>query len=225
MLWYLFLYLDPTDGRRTHFHSVHTLLLLNNLPNLILFGTGQHDQRASIRPIPAVLAILVLEGDTLARAKSSAVSRKLFVHRDTSNVNKITHACVTAAFLGFLCCAAEEAVFVCVFTTVLLDTSVLQGTEDGIRPIVFVEIVFVLCEFGLVVLEFSLGRFELRLCIRNDLGLGRISRVRIGKDAILNERYTKVAKFRIDPVADGSWEVFFKLVDCSVLDWQYSTEI
>jgi hypothetical protein len=172
VLWDLFLYLDPTDGRRAYFHSVHTLLLLNNLPNLILFGTSQHDQRASVRPIPAMLAILVLEGNTLARSKSSAISGKFFVHRDTSNVNKVTHACVTAAFLGLLCCAAKEAVFVCVFTTVLFDTSVLQGTEDGIRTIVLVEILFVLCKFGLVVLEFPLGRFKLRLCIRDDLGLG-----------------------------------------------------
>jgi hypothetical protein len=125
---------------------------------------------------------------------------------------------VATTFLGLLCCPAEKAVFVCVFTAIFLDTSVLQSTEDGIRSVVFVEIFFVLCEFRLVVLEFVLGGFELGPGISNDFGLRRITRVRISKNAILNEGYAEVAELGINPVADRSWEIFFEFVDCAELD-------
>lgn len=63
---------------------------------------------------------------------------------------------MATTLLGLLCCAAQEAVLVGVFTAVLLDTRVFEGTEDGVRSVVLVEVFFVFCQFRLVVLEFAL---------------------------------------------------------------------
>ena len=48
-----------TCRRRPHLHAINALFLLHNLPDLILLRAAQHDHRAPIRPVPAMLAVLV----------------------------------------------------------------------------------------------------------------------------------------------------------------------
>ena len=79
------LYVDTTDGRRTYFHSVYTLVLFDDLPDLILLRTGQDDHGASVRSVPAMLAVLVLERDSFTAAQAPSVGRKLFIDGDGFN--------------------------------------------------------------------------------------------------------------------------------------------
>ena len=105
-----------------------------------------------------------------------------------------------------------------VFTAILLNACVLEGTEDGVWSVVLVKILFVPCKLRLVVLEFALCRFELRPRVGDNFGLCRITSVGIGEYAVLDESDTEVTELGVDPVTDGSREVLFKLVDCITLE-------
>ena len=154
---------DSTNRGRSNFHAIYTLLLLDNLPDFVLLGARQHNQRAAIWPVPAVLAIFVLDSDALARAQALAVGGKFFVHRDGRDMCKVAHAGVAATFLGLLGGARQEAVLVCVFAAVLLDACVFQGAEDGVGAVVFREIFLVFCELLLIGFKLSFRGLELRL--------------------------------------------------------------
>jgi hypothetical protein len=207
------LHLNATNSRRPHLHTINTLFLLYNLPNLVLLRTSQHNQRATIRSVPAMLAILVFQRDSLAGTQSFAVGRQFLVDGYAGDVCKVTHAGVATAFLGFLRRAAEEAMFVCVFAAVLFDTSILEGAEDGVWTIVFCQVFLVLCEFGLVIVEFGFCGLELRLCVGDEFGFGGVVGGGVGEDAVFDEEDAEVTKFRVDPVAYGGGEIFFEFVD------------
>src|SRR5690242_12118252 len=118
-----------THRRCSNLHAIHALFFLNNLPNLIVFRTRQHNHRTTIWSVPAMLSVFVLERDAPPTAQSTAVSRKRLVHRHRLDAREVAHAGMRAALLGFLSGFAEEAVFIRVLAAVLGDAAAVERTE------------------------------------------------------------------------------------------------
>jgi hypothetical protein len=56
----------------------------------------------------------------------------------------------------------------------------------------------------------------LRTCVGDGFGLGGVAGTLVGEDAVFDEHDAEIAEFCVDPVAYGSGEVFFELVDWTV---------
>lgn len=126
-----------THGRRTDFHAVNTLFLLKDLPYLLLLRTSQHDSRAAIRSVPAMLAALVLHSDALAGADPAAVGGQVLVDDDPLDARERSHAGVCAALFRFLRRALHEAVLVRVLAGIGADAAAFERAEDVVGSVVF----------------------------------------------------------------------------------------
>lgn len=157
MLYHWVADFDSTNRGRTHFHAVNTFLLLDNLPDFVTLGAGENDLGASIWSIPAVLSILVLQGNAVATAQPLAISRQRFINSDDFNTCKIAHAGVSTTLLGLLGCLGQEAVLVCVFAAVRLHTAVLERSKDRVWPIILGEVFLMFGELRFIVVKLSLG--------------------------------------------------------------------
>jgi hypothetical protein len=193
-------HVNTAHSRRAHLHPVHALLLLDHLPDLVVLGAGQDDHCTAVRAVPAVLTVFVFECDSVAAAEAFAVGGYCFVDGDDLDSGEIAHACVCTAFLGFLCCFAEEAVLVGVLAAVLGYAAPVQRAEDGVWAVVFGEVFFVLGQLGFIVVELAGGRVEL-------VGVWG------GEDAVFDECDAQVAQLLVDPAAYGVGKVVFELVD------------
>ena len=157
----------PTNCRRTNLHPIYTLLLLDDLPDLVILGTRQDDSRATVRSVPAMLSIFVLERNPVSAAQTPSVSRQRLIDCDNLNARKVTHASMCTALLRLLGRLAEEAVLIRVLTAVLVNTAAIESPKDGIRTVVLGEIFFVFGKLSLVVVQLPGRRVKLGLCVRD----------------------------------------------------------
>jgi hypothetical protein len=177
---------DAAHRRRPHIHPIHTLLLLDNLPDLVLLRARQHDQGAPIRSVPAVLPIFVSERDALTTAQPLAIGAQILVDGDLLDTREISHARVPTALFRLLRRLVEEAVLVRVLAAVLVDADALERAEDGIGAVVGGEVVGVLGQLAAVAVESALRGAELLARVGNTLGFGGVG-VGVCEDTVLDE--------------------------------------
>lgn len=204
------------DSRRANLHTIDTLFLLKDLPDLVFLGTGQNDGCATIRSVPAVLTVLVFHGNALARTEALAISRNFFVDSDLVEADKVAHACIAAALLGLLGGVLHEAEFVSIFSRVDRDTLTLEGTEDTIRTVLLAQVLVVRIEVSALRVDSVLGRLEAVLCIINSSRLAAFRR-KISENAILDQHNTKVAQLLVNPITEWLGEVVLNLVHWMLL--------
>ena len=119
-----------------------------------MLGTRQDDSRLPSRPVPARLAVLVLQREALPFAEALAVGADLLVDEDGLELGKVAHPRVAVALLGLLARVLVPAELVRVLPAVLGNALVLEGAEDVVRAVVLCQVGFLLPELGLLVRDF-----------------------------------------------------------------------
>lgn len=162
-----------TNGRRPDLHPIHALLLLRHLPDLILLRARQHHQRAPVRPVPAVLPVLVPQRHPSPRAETSAVGRDALVHVHGVDPHEIAQSRLATAFLGFLPDRVEPAELVVVLARILGGALAFQDAEHTVYAVVFVEVLLVVAEVRLKIVQIILDDLESVASIDDRFGFGR----------------------------------------------------
>lgn len=206
--------LDATNRGRSHLHSIHTFLLLHDLPDLVLFTTSQDHRRGAIWSVPAMLTILMLHCDPLASAQTFAVRREVLINGDRFDAVVRAHIRASATLFRFLARSAHEAEFVGVFARVFGDADVFEGTEHVVGAEMFGEVVgvFGLRLFG--VFEGFSGGCEAFTGFGDFFGFGAGGGGIVGEDAVVNKGLAEIVEFVVHEGADGGWEVA-----CEGVDW------
>jgi hypothetical protein len=133
-----------------------------------------------------MLTILVRQHRPLTSSQPLSFCINLLINIQLVESNKIAHSRISTSFLALLACLVKPAKFIFILSRILGNASVLEGTEDVIWSIIFLEILGEVTNRALldskVVIEILVGGSG----IANGFGLA--SRVRIiSEDAVLDK--------------------------------------
>ena len=201
------------NRRRAYLHSINTLRLFHDLPQLILLTARQNDSRAAIRSIPAMLAIFMLHRNALATTETPAIGANFLINKDLLQTDKVAHVGVSAALLRLLRRLLHKADFVRVLAGIAADTLALQGAEDVVDAPVFAQVFLVAGAVFLRLFEVLARGVDTFLGFLHGFAFARVGAGGFGEDAVLDEHYAQIAEFGVEPGADGRWEIVFEFVD------------
>lgn len=161
----------PAHRRGRHDHRVHALLVLGHLEDLVLLGALQDDRRRPRRPVPARLAVGVLEG-RLLHLPDLARNAVHLVDGRRADAHKVAHCHRRAALLGDLLRLLQEAVLVRILARVSRDADPLQRAEDAVRAVVLFQIRLVAVDRVAGARQRGSFRVQRVTSVRHGLGLG-----------------------------------------------------
>jgi hypothetical protein len=166
-----------------------------------------------------VLTVLVLHRDALAPAESLALGRHILVDENLLETNKVAHVGVAAALLRFLRCLLHEADFVRVLAGIAANALAFEGAEDVVDAPVFGEVFLVGRLVFLCLVEIFACRVDALLGFLDGFAFAGAATASggFGEDAVLDQGYTQVAQFRVEPGSDAGREIVFEFVDCGIV--------
>ena len=199
-----------TSSGRTNLHPINTLLALTDPPELILLRTRQPHIRASLRAVPASLAVLKPQHHSRALTQSLAIHAILLVRQLGGDALKVAHVGVTVALLALLRGAVEPAQLVLVLAHVGADALALERAENVVGTVVLGQIALLVGKLRR--LGGVLGAGGLEGFARGDdqLGFGGPAGGRVvGEDAVLDQPDFEGGDLGVDEGADGGGQVGF----------------
>jgi hypothetical protein len=133
-----------------------------------------------------MLSIDVHEHRPLTSSQPLPFSINLLIKIHLVESNEIAHACGSAAFLALLACLVKPAQFVFVFPRILGNAGPLEGTEDVVWAVVFLEILGKVADRALLDSEVVVEILVSGSGTADGLGLAARTRI-ISEDAVLDE--------------------------------------
>lgn len=129
-------------------------------------------------------------------AQPLPVSRHILIDVRLIHAHKVAHVGRATALFGLLRRLSQPAELVGVLARVLGDASVFQGAENGIRAVIFGEVVFVILKLGALRVETVLGALECISGVGQGGGFGACDRAG-GEDTVFDQNSPQVAQLLV----------------------------